>query len=240
MGEPGRTALDRRLSPRQHRVVALATVGYRGDLVLRRIALVAVMGLLVVGCGGPTVSSPASTLAVGSASPAGAAGSTPGSSGSAAASSSEPGSAWTGTSTAVQAALVAAGYVCTERSDIEGFKLAACLKAGVAGIDLYSRADASVAGLDASGTGTALTADEMLSAMGPALDAATNGWSDIAAAVRAAGSPQKLTTSVLPGSGLTLVVRGYAGSSGLMTVSLLAPDLAALWGHVPAVSPAAS
>ena len=230
MGEPGRTALDRRLSLRQHRVVALATVGYRGDLVLRRIALVAVMGLLVVGCGGPTVSSPASTLAVGSASPAGAAGSTPGSSGS----------AWTGTSTAVRAALVSAGYVCTERSDIEGFKLAACLKAGVAGIDLYSRADGSVAGLDASGTGTALTSDEMLSAMGPALDAATNGWSDIAAAVRAAGSPQKLTTSVLPGSGLTLVVRGYAGSSGLMTVSLLAPDLAALWGHVPAVSPAAS
>ena len=205
----------------------------------RRIALVVLVASLLAGCGGK-VSSPASTLAVGSASPAGAAGSTPGGSGSAADNSSEPGSAWTGTPTAVKAAIVSAGYVCTDRSDIEGFKLATCLKAGVAEIDLYSRADGSVAGLDVSGTGTALTADEMLSAMGPALDAATNGWSDIAAAIRAAGSPQKLTTSVLPGSGLTLFVRGYPGSSGLMTVSLVAPDLAAIWLHVPAVSPAAS
>ena len=208
----------------------------------RRVGLVVLVAVLVIGCGGKTATPPASSPAAGASASAAVAppGSPAASDAGPANASSEPGSAWTGSATAVRTAIESAGYTCANAADVAGFKLTLCPKTGVAEIDLYARGDGSVAGLDVYGPGKPMTADEVLSALGPALDAATSGWSDIGAAVRAAGSPQVVTTTVLPGSGLSLAVRGYAGGGGLASVALLAPDLATVWGHVPSGSPAAS
>ncbi len=48
-------------------------------------------------------------------------------------------------------------------------------------------------------------------------------------------------TTVLPGSGISVVVLGYA-NGGLASVAVLDPDLAALWGRppVPSATPATS
>ena len=208
----------------------------------RGIGLIVLVALAVGGCGGTTATAPAGNAAAGASASAGASAGSPAASNprSAASTSAEPGSAWTGTATAVRTAIESAGYACANAADVAGFQIVMCPKTGTAEIDLYARAGGSVAGLEVYGAGTPMTADEVLSALGPALDAATSGWSDIGAAVRAAGSPQTVTTTVLPGSGLSLLVRGYPGSNGLASVALLAPDLAEVWGHVPARSPAAS
>jgi hypothetical protein len=114
-----------------------------------------------------------------------------------------------------------------------------CPKTGVADIDLYVRADGTLAGIDAYAGGTPMTAAAMLAVLGPAFDAAigSGGWDDIAAAVRAAGAPASGTTTILPNSGLSVMVQGYAASQGLVSLAVLAPDLAASWGNPPVPSP---
>ena len=155
------------------------------------------------------------------------------------ASATAPGAspALAGLATTVQSAVVAAGFACAARARVAGFSHVECPKAGVADIDIYARADGTVAGVDAYAPGTPMTADAMLSVLGPALDASagTGGWASVAAAVRDAGYPPTQTVTVLAPGGLSVTVHGFA-NGGLASVAVLAPDLAAVWGHPPVPS----
>lgn len=182
---------------------------------VRRIGRIVLVALSVAACGGtsPSAAVPTSSLA----------------------------SAFPGSAAAVQAAVMGGGYACTARGDVAGFHRLECPKPGVADIDIYARADGTVAGIDAYAPGAPMTADAILAVLGPALDEASgsDGWADIAAVVRAAGSSKPPATVVLPGSGLSVLVQHYA-NGGLEAVIVLAPDLAAIWGHPPVPSPSAS
>jgi len=140
---------------------------------------------------------------------------------------------------AVSAAAVSAGFTCRPAGQPYGFVVTECRRGDVGPserdlVDVYARADGTIAGLDLIAetvSGGPAIAELAQTAFAPVLDAAAASTL-VASVGSTAGTNQPPAT--LAGG---LQLRIWTDGPGIDRVSLLAPDLVAVWAPAP---PAAS